>query len=302
MAFSSFSALHQSAFPRVEWASRKELRRENEKGLHTDYWWKQGHWAFNSAIPCIEREKILIACRNTAQGQKTANEIHEIAGSDSVIVKQLDLSSLLSVRKFAREVILVGIVPRVLLHNAGVLEPNFFLTEDGFERTLQVNYLAPFLLTKLLLPLIPEQSGRIVTLSSVSAYFGRIDSSLFNVENRTYNRFKAYSDSKRALLMFTAELSRTLKGKGISVLSADPGIVDTDILEMKNSFVDGISRILFRPFIRSESRVAEPSVRAVLADESKTGLLFTRGENFHCLADSRIRANAELFGKKQTKG
>ena len=117
-----------------------------------------------------------------------------------------------------------------LLNNAGGFSFWLTLTPEGFERTWALNHLAPFLLTRELLPLLQAApSARIVTVSSGSHYRSRLDWNDLQ-SRRRYNGLRAYGRSKLANVLFTRELNRRLgERNNVQAFSADPGLVRTHI-------------------------------------------------------------------------
>jgi NAD(P)-dependent dehydrogenase (short-subunit alcohol dehydrogenase family) len=141
-----------------------------------------------------------------------------------------DLNSLASVRRGAEE--LARRFPRldVLVNNAGVFMNERVLTEDGLETTFQVNHLAPFLLTNLLLkgPLTGP-GARIINVSSVAHTRGRMrfeDPQL----GRGFQGYAAYSQSKLANVLFTFELAERLPASQVTANCLHPGVVSTKLL------------------------------------------------------------------------
>src|SRR5690606_35774558 len=103
--------------------------------------------------------------------------------------------------------------------NAGIMITPHFVTEDGFEGQLGVNYLGHFLLTGLLLPLLTATPGsRVVSLYSVAAGWHGMHFEDLHFE-KAYNANKAYSQSKMACLMFGLELDRRLREAGLGTRS-----------------------------------------------------------------------------------
>ena len=101
----------------------------------------------------------------------------------------------------------------MLVNNAGGYWNTRHITADGLERTFAVNYLAPFLLTALLLDRIRQSSdGRVVNVSSNAQRLGRIDFDDLQGEHN-YSGARAYNQSKLATVLFTHELARRLKGQ-----------------------------------------------------------------------------------------
>lgn len=118
----------------------------------------------------------------------------------------------------------------VLVNNAGLASWRRTVTADGFETTFQVNHLAPFLLTNLLLPAI---AGRIVTVASHAHKRGRLDFDNLQRE-RGYVVYDAYAQSKLANILFTREMARRLAGSGVTATCCHPGVVATRIWEVNN--------------------------------------------------------------------
>ncbi|WP_020671279.1 SDR family NAD(P)-dependent oxidoreductase [Amycolatopsis nigrescens] len=118
----------------------------------------------------------------------------------------------------------------VLVNNAGTGGTSHrTITRDGHEQTLQVNYLAPYLLTRLIEePLARSPIGRVVNVSSTLHRGGRINWNDLNWKRR-YNRGAAYAQSKLALTMFTTALTE-LRPKIREAVSVHPGIITTAML------------------------------------------------------------------------
>ncbi|TDK94362.1 SDR family NAD(P)-dependent oxidoreductase [Mycobacterium paragordonae] len=162
---------------------------------------------------------IIMAVRNTAKGEKAAANIRGL-----VEVRALDLQDLSSVRQFADGVDGADI----LINNAGIMAAPYSLTKDGFESQIGTNHLGHFALTNLLLP---KLSDRVVTVSSMAHWPGRIDLADLNYQNRRYSPWLAYSQSKLANLLFTSELQRRLEkaGSPLRAMAAHPGYSHTNL-------------------------------------------------------------------------
>ncbi|MCL4159416.1 UNVERIFIED_CONTAM: hypothetical protein GTU68_042779 [Idotea baltica] len=172
-----------------------------------------------------------MACRNEAKANTAkANILTEVPRAD-LKVMVLDLNSLDSVRKFAKNFEEKFTHLDLLINNAGIMVPPFSQTKDGFESQMGVNYFSHFLLTGLLLPILNKTEGaRVISLSSKAHEQGKIDFENLNSE-KDYSRLGAYSQSKLACLMYAYELDRRLKQAGSSVISiaAHPGASNTEL-------------------------------------------------------------------------
>jgi hypothetical protein len=163
--------------------------------------------------------KIVMAVRNTSKGEAAARQI-----TGEVEVRQLDLQDLSSVRRFADGVDKAD----VLINNAGIMAAPFALTADGFESQIGTNHLGHFALTNLLLPKLTD---RVVTVTSMAHWPGRINFDDLNWESRRYSPWLAYSQSKLANLLFTSELQRRLDSAGspLRAVAAHPGYSHTNL-------------------------------------------------------------------------
>lgn len=116
----------------------------------------------------------------------------------------------------------------VLANNAGGMWGPRTLTADGFEMTFQVNQLAPFLLTNLLMPTLVERSATVVqTASRVARMAGPLDLDDLQLA-RGYSPSRAYGSSKLANILFTRELHRRYHDRGIAAVAFHPGAVATN--------------------------------------------------------------------------
>lgn len=146
-----------------------------------------------------------------------------------------DLSSLRQVRELASAVkekvsLEGGGALDVLINNAGTVSSWYVSTVDGFELQFAVNHLAPFLLTRELLPLLKASpEGRVITVSSGSHYKMRMHWKDV-LMRKHYNCLMAYKQSKLANVIFSTELNRRLGPEAtVRAYAVDPGLVNTDI-------------------------------------------------------------------------
>lgn len=131
------------------------------------------------------------------------------------------------VRRLAAE--LLHACPRidVLVNNAGGVFGDPARTADGFEKTLQVNHLSPFLLTNLLLERLLSSRASVIQTSSVgSRLFGNVDLDDLN-NDRKFSPNKAYGDAKLMNILFTRELHERYHERGLSAAAFHPGLVAT---------------------------------------------------------------------------
>jgi NAD(P)-dependent dehydrogenase (short-subunit alcohol dehydrogenase family) len=193
--------------------------------------------------------RVVLACRNQHKAQVAADEIRaEVAGDVDVDIVALDLASLTSVSAAATLVRDRESRLDLLINNAGLMAIDQSTTEDGFEMQLGVNHLGHFALTAQLAPLLlSTPASRVVTMSSMGHRAGRLHLDDLFFEQRGYDRWRPYFQSKLANLLFTAELHRRLRqaGAGTIALAAHPGGSRTD-LGFEGS---GITNKVAKPFV-----------------------------------------------------
>ncbi|MEV0250411.1 oxidoreductase [Nocardia sp. NPDC050712] len=205
--------------------------------------------------------EVILACRNLEKAQVVAAEIGERAQ-----VRKLDLSDLASVREFAESVDRAD----VLMNNAGVMAVPLGRTAEGFEMQFGTNHLGHFALTGLLLDKITD---RVVTVSSWGHRFGRINLGDPNWEQRRYDRWLAYGQSKLSNLLFTGELQRRLTAAGSAKLAtaAHPGYAATELTKHTESFFDTLMILGDRIIAQSAEKGALPQLFAATADAEPGG-------------------------------
>jgi NAD(P)-dependent dehydrogenase (short-subunit alcohol dehydrogenase family) len=214
--------------------------------------------------------EVILAVRSTDRGEDAAIEIRKEFPKSNVEVMKLDLSSLASVKSFAKE--FLGRYEHLdfLINNAGVMVPPYTKTEDGFELQFGTNHLAHFALTGLLLPLLEStEDSRIVTISSVAHLTGDVNFHDLAWEQRKYDAPKAYADSKIANLYFTYELARKLNKSSIRVLAAHPGWTSTNLQKNWRLF-----RLLNPFFAQKPEMGALPTLRAATDPDAQSGDYF----------------------------
>ncbi len=161
--------------------------------------------------------------RDRSRGEALARDI-AARGGDARFLRA-DFASLAEVRALAASAL--ADLPRLdlLINNAGIgpTTPGVSgreLSRDGYELRLAVNYLAGYLLTRLLLPLLERGTpARIVNVSSVAQYPLDFDNLMLE---RAYSGMRAYAQSKLAQVLFTFDLARELRDGGVTVTALHP--------------------------------------------------------------------------------
>ena len=177
--------------------------------------------------------EVILTGRSEAKGRAAQDRIKTIHPAARIRFELLDLASLGLVADFAQKMAGEDRPIDLLVNNAGVMAlPKRQVTDDGFELQLGTNYLGHFALTGRLLPLLTRAAHpRVVSLSSVAAQQGAIDFDDLQ-SARSYAPWKAYAQTKLAMLMFAVELQRrsAANGWGLTSNAAHPGWARTDLV------------------------------------------------------------------------
>jgi NAD(P)-dependent dehydrogenase (short-subunit alcohol dehydrogenase family) len=165
--------------------------------------------------------RVILAVRSVSRGEQAAR-----AMPGRTEVRQLDVASLESVRRFAGE--WTGDID-ILINNAGIMQVPLAYSADGLESQAATNYIGPFALTNLLLPHVTD---RVITVSSQLHRRGHVRPDDLNWKTRRYNATAAYCDSKLDATVFALELNRRLAAAASPVrsIAAHPGIATTNLV------------------------------------------------------------------------
>jgi NAD(P)-dependent dehydrogenase (short-subunit alcohol dehydrogenase family) len=208
-------------------------------------------------------ERVVVVGRSA---EKTAAVARE-TGSDHLLA---DFTRLDDVRRLAADLADRYPVIDVLANNAGGIFGDPGRTVDGFEHTFQVNHLAPFLLTNLLMGTLLRSRATVVNTSSVAAkLFGRLD--LDDLDNdRDFSANKAYGDSKLENILFARGLHQRYHEDGLSAAAFHPGIVATSFADHTTSALRFVYRNpLLRVALTSPDKGADTLVWLAQAEPGR---------------------------------
>lgn len=173
---------------------------------------------------------VTMLARDVAKNEAAADAIRETVPGAELEVRELDLSSLASVRACAEGILAAHPHIDVLLNNAGVMCCPYSQTADGFENQLGTNHLGHFLLSILLAPSLGgDAPSRVVELSSGAHGMSGMDFEDPMFQHREYDAWLAYGQSKTANALFALELDKRLKPRGVSAYSVHPGMIMTEL-------------------------------------------------------------------------
>jgi NAD(P)-dependent dehydrogenase (short-subunit alcohol dehydrogenase family) len=197
---------------------------------------------------------VIVTGRDPARLATAKAWIEAAAPGARIMTEQADFASLAEVRAMGERIAAAHPALSLLVNNAGLIMTRRETTGDGFEMTWQVNHLAPFLLTHLLLPALKAGApSRIVNVASEASRSGSIQFADVNRKGQLIGL--AYPQSKLANIMFTTALARRLGGTGVTVSAVHPGFVASNF--GRKGPVTSVIWALIRPLQISEDQGAE---------------------------------------------
>ncbi|TFG97868.1 SDR family NAD(P)-dependent oxidoreductase [Candidatus Thorarchaeota archaeon] len=203
---------------------------------------------------------VIMAVRNLERGQVALDYILQEVKEPHIELMQCDVASKSSIESFASEFKSKFDSLHVLVNNAGAVFSKRQVTEEGFERTLAVNYLGPLLLTRELLPLLKSGvPSRVINLCSGLYKSGQVVLDDLQSEKK-YSSQKVYRNTKLLLLMHTYSLAKKLEGSGVTVNAVLPGFVATNLGKNSGSRMQDLMFGMMKPFQLSPMEGAETSV------------------------------------------
>jgi len=203
--------------------------------------------------------RVVMAGRDGARLERARRTVAERSGSTRVEPMPADFASLAAVRGLAERVLATHDRLDLLVNNAGLIAPRFELSADGYELTIAVNHLAPFLLTNLLLDRLRTSApARIVTVASQAHRGARIDPAAL-AGRGDWSPLKAYGRSKLCNILFTRAVARRLDGSGVIAACLHPGVVATAIGDRAGSLA-GFGWRLVKPFLTTPENGAATSL------------------------------------------
>ncbi len=201
--------------------------------------------------------RVIMLCRSEKRGREALERLNSEKPRDLDLIL-CDLGDYDSVRSFVSKVRESYSHIDILVNNAGFISLDRQETKEGLERQFGINHIGHFLLTTSLLDLMGKGS-RIVVVASGAHKTGKIHFDDINLHNG-FNVFKAYSQSKLANVLFTRELARRVKDKGITVNCCHPGAVATNIgIDRETGFGKTVTGLL-KPFFQTPEQGAGTAV------------------------------------------
>jgi NAD(P)-dependent dehydrogenase (short-subunit alcohol dehydrogenase family) len=236
-----------------------------------------GGLGYQTALGLAQAEaEVVLTGRNDAKGREGISKIRKQLPDAKISFEALDLANLASVADFAQRFATAHSSLDLLINNAGVMAlPTRQTTADGFEMQFGTNYLGHYALTAQLLPLLRSaHQPRVVNLSSIAHRTGFIHFSDLQGE-RLYSPWKAYNQSKLAMLMFALELQRRSDTAGWNLMSnaSHPGWARTDLFANGPGFglISLASQFAAPLFSQSAESGALPTLFAATSPQAEGG-------------------------------
>jgi retinol dehydrogenase 12 len=199
--------------------------------------------------------RVIVTGRDPGRVERARRIVAERGAAETVLA---DFASLEAVRQLAETVLARHGRLDVLVNNAGLISSSYGVSEDGYELTVAVNHLAPFLLTNLLLDRLRAAApSRIVTVASQAHRGARLTPGMLGRED--WSPLKAYGRSKLCNILFTRALARRLEGSGVMAACLHPGVVATGIGNNAGRFTSLGWRVV-KPFLISPEQGAATSL------------------------------------------
>jgi retinol dehydrogenase 12 len=248
--------------------------------------------------------EIVMIVRDQARGGRARSQVAGAATGKPPVLLTADLSVQADIRRVAGEVRHRYGHVDILVNNAGAAFSRREQSPDGLELTWATNYLAPFLLTELLLPLLAgPPAGRVVNV--VSEFYSRkLD--LDNLQGeRKYSYFGAYNRSKLGEVLFTTELARRTKGAGVTVVAVSPGPSRTNFSKPSGVMGMVFGAMQHTPMVKPAEKAAEGIAWAATAPglAGHSGALYLRGKQLSlkgAATDQALAARVWSVSEQQT--
>lgn len=203
--------------------------------------------------------EVVMLVKNSEKSAMAFEDIIRESKSNNVRLEYVDLASIKSIKAAAKRISTTYNQIHVLINNAGIFKRSQEITEDGLEMTLAINYIAPFMLTNALLPLLENTpNATIINVGSEMASKGSANVKS-NFNRPSFSGYKAYADSKLLLLYFTNELAKRLVHTSVTVNCVHPGFINTQIFRDYPRWVG----VVFGWFIDSPEQGAKGTLNLV---------------------------------------
>ena len=231
---------------------------------------------------------LLLASRDIVKAQAYADRLQTETRNRDIQCLKLDLSSFELVKDFVTRLKALNRPVYALVNNAGTLPRHSRISPDGYEHTVQVNFLSTALLSLLVYPLMPE-NGRIILSTSLSRRLVSLPYEFPAVSN--FTQIGSYAQAKLALTLFRIYMSTTMKTRRVNVNCVNPGVINASVLAL-HRWIERAPDYIANPFPNPESGIT-PTMRAL--ESNDTGFIF-QGSTSQIKTSSLLK-NRDVFIK-----
>ena len=184
---------------------------------------------------------VVIVSRNIEKGKTALEDIKNASNNSEVELIIGNLNSINSTKALAQNILKKYSNISVLINNAGIWPTNLELNEDGLEMAFMINYLAPFILSNMLLNRLKKNApSRIVNVNAKLYSKGKIDLKKTPF-GKDFGKFKTYMNTKLCNIYFTQKFSQLLNKTNVTINANHPGVISTNLGD-----TNGIFGILLR--------------------------------------------------------
>lgn len=208
---------------------------------------------------------LIVVARDAGKAQALQQAVKDRSGAD-IRVLSGDMNFLAQTQAVAQTLLREGNPIDVLINNAGALFNQRAVTGEGFEKSLALLLLSPFLLTESLLPLLRQRGGRVINVVSGGLYTQPVRLDDLQYANEPYNGAKAYARAKRGLLDMTRWWAQQSDNHNVVFHAMHPGWADTQAVQ---DALPAFYRIT-KPFLRDTVQGADTIVWLAAAPEPLT--------------------------------
>ena len=217
---------------------------------------------------------VILSCRTLEKSITTKNKLLKLIPQAQLSTSEMEMADFNNVSTECDQIYEKFDNLDLLINNAGIMHPPKTLNSQGYEIQFAVNHLSHMLLTLKLIPLLEKiKNSRIVTVTSLAQFFGKLGWKNLKAENY-YNKQESYANSKLANIMFALELSQKIEGKNILSIAAHPGIAKTNLFNAQRpnpSRIEKLSLDFFSPVFQSAEMGALPQLYAATSNSVKSG-------------------------------
>ncbi|WJX88703.1 NADP-retinol dehydrogenase [Trifolium repens] len=249
--------------------------------------------------------RVVVGARDMKKAMKVREKIQQECPNAEVILLEIDLSSLASVKRFCSEFLALDLPLNILINNAGVYSQNLEFSEEKIELTFATNYLGHFLLTKMLLEKMIDTAnktgiqGRIINVSSVIHSWVKRSCFSFKdmLSGKNYNGTRAYAQSKFAMILHVKEMDRQLKARNarVTINAVHPGIVRTGIIRAHKGLIQDSFFFIASKLLKTISQGASTTCYVALSQqiEGVSGKYFTDCNESNCSSFAKDESEAK---------